>query len=274
MTLVEASDRLPARVVHQWSDEKLFYLEHYMGIFTRAMKDQEWGGQKLSLVYADFFAGPGRCIDEQTGVETLGSPLRALEFGFSRIFLNDADLEAVDALRERTRGDGRVVITQLDCNDAVQPAIDFLLPSGDPRPTLGLAFIDPTAHQMSFESIRALTRRVRLDLLITFMTNFPKRFITQPGFGPESDFAKFIGSDAYRRELQGRPRIQTHELLRIYRQELNRIGYGYVDDVTRIVNTRGSTIYHPVFASRHARGKDLFEKISQRTYAGQAKMQI
>lgn len=274
MALVPASDGLPAREVHPWSDEKLFYLEQYMGIFTRAMKDQEWGGQKLSLVYADFFAGPGRCVDEATRAESPGSPLRALDYGFSKIFLNDADSEAVDALSERVGDDDRVLITRLDCNDAVQPAVDFLVSRSDPRPTLGLAFIDPTAYQMSFASIRALTTRVRLDLLITFMTNYPRRFITRPAFGPDSDFARFIGPGAYDREVRGRSTIQTHELLTIFREQLKSIRYEYVDDVARIVNTRGSTIYHSVFASRHTLGKELFEKIRQRTYTGQQRMDL
>ncbi len=266
--MVEASDGLPARVVHKWSDEKLFYLERYMDIFTKGMKNL-WNGR---LVYADFFAGPGICLEEGAGTESLGSPLRALEFGFSRIFLNDADPEAVDALRRRTQGDGRVRITQLDCNDAVGPALDFLIPPGEERRTLGLAFIDPTAYQMRFDSVRAFTARGRFDLLVTFMTNFPKRFISHPSFGPASDFAKFIGPEAYERDVRGRSRIETHELLQIYRQQLSSIGYEYVDDITRIVNTRGSTIYHSVFASRSPRGKDFFEKISQRSYTGQQRM--
>ena len=103
MTLVAASDGLPARIVHQWSGEKLFYLERYMDIFTTGMKNK-WP----NLVYADFFAGPGVCIDKQTLEESQGSPLRALKFGFSRIFLNDADPDAVDALRQRTHDDERV----------------------------------------------------------------------------------------------------------------------------------------------------------------------
>ena len=270
MRLVSASDGLPARIVHRWSDEKLFYLEQYMGIFTRGMKDL-WEGR---LVYADFFAGPGLCIEEGAGTESLGSPLRALDFDFLRIFLNDADPNAVEALRRRTQGDGRVRITQLDCNDAVGPALEFLVPPGEERRTLGLAFIDPTAHQMRFEAIREFTTGVNFDLLITFMTNFPKRFISQPGFGPRSDFAKFIGLDAYEEKVQGRSRIETYELLDTYRDQLGCIGYDYVDDITRIVNTRGSTIYHSVFASRHQRGKDFFEKISQRTYSGQQRMQF
>lgn len=267
MTLVTASDGLPARIVHQWSDEKLFYLERYMDIFTTGMKNK-WP----NLVYADFFAGPGVCIDEQTREASQGSPLRSLKFGFSRIFLNDADPDAADALRKRTHGDERVQITQLDCNDAVAASLDFLVPKGEEHSTLGLAFIDPTAFQMRFESVECLTKRVRFDLLITFMTSFPKRFITQPAFGPESQFAAFIGHHAYRLYLQDRLEIGTDELLEVYRKQLHTIGYEYVDDITRILNTRGSTIYHSVFASRSQRGKEFFEKISHRTYSGQLRL--
>ena len=139
---------------------------------------------------------------------------------------------------------------------------------------MGLAFVDPTAHQMRFEAIKEFTKGVNFDLLVTFMTNFPRRFISHPGFGPASDFAKFIGPEAYERDVRGRSRIETYELLQIYRQQLSSIGYEYVDDITRIVNTRGSTIYHSVFASRSPRGKDFFEKISQRSYTGQQRMQF
>ncbi len=269
MTLVTASDGLPARVVHQWSDEKLFYVERYMDIFTTGMK-RRWP----RLVYADFFAGPGVCVEEQSGLESKGSPLRALGFDFSRIFLNDADPEAVRALRQRTAGDDRVHVTQLDCNHAVETALTSLFPPGTERNTLGLAFIDPTAFQMRFESIRTLAAGGRFDLLITFMTNYPKRFISQPGFGPNSQFAAFMGNEAYALRLEGRKEVETHELLQLYREQLRSLGYEYVDDITRIANTRGSTIYHSVFASRHKRGKDFFEKISQRNHSGQRRMPL
>ncbi len=269
MMLVPASDGLPARIVNPWSDEKLFYLERYMDIFTNGMKNK-WP----NLVYADFFAGPGVCIDEQTRAESDGSPLRALKFGFSRIFLNDTDPDAVDALRQRTHDDERVHITQMDCNDAVRASLDFLVPKGTERHTLGLAFIDPTAFQIRFDSIRDLTKRARFDLLITFMTSFPKRFITRPEFGPESPFADFVGRDAYQQHLQGRPKIGTDELLRVLRQQLRSIGYEYVDDIARISNTRQSTIYHSVFASRNQLGKDFFERIRQRTYSGQLRLRL
>ena len=160
----------------------------------------------------------------------------------------------------------------MDCNDAVGASLDFLVPKGEEDSTLGLAFIDPTGFQIRFDSVECLTKRARFDLLITFMTSFPRRFITQLAFGSESPFAAFIGHRAYQRHLQGRSEIGTDELLEVYRKQLRSIGYEYVDDITRILNTRGATIYHSVFASRNQRGKEFFEKISQRTSSGQLRM--
>ena len=139
---------------------------------------------------------------------------------------------------------------------------------------MGLAFIDNQGFEMSFDALDELTRNVNLDLLITFMTSFPKRFISRPGFGPESKFGKFIGPDAYRKYVQDKLEIRTHDLLAAYREKLDGIEYHYVDDHIRIENTRRSTIYHLVFASRHPLGKEFFEKISQSTSAGQARMQV
>lgn len=271
MTLVPANDGLPARVVHAWSDEKLFYLQHFMDIFTTGMKNR-WE----RLVYADFFAGPGINVEEEGGEESLGSPLRALEFDqFSALFFNDADPTAVDALRDRTatQPPGRVLIKNLDCNDAVESARDFLFPPGSERTTLGLAFIDPTAYQMSFDSVRRLVRDVRLDLIVTFMTSYPRRFIGLPGFDEGSDFDRFMGTRDWLRLDTERPVFGfTRELLDIYEANLQTLGYLPPNDSARILNTRGATIYHLVFASKHPRGNDFFEKISQRDSGGQRKL--
>ena len=107
VTLVPASDGLPARVVHRWSDEKLFYLDRYMDIFTTGMKNlgkEDWSTLISSL-------GPAYVSRRVPSAESHRlAILRALKYGFSRIFLNDADPEAVDALRRRIQRDGRVRI--------------------------------------------------------------------------------------------------------------------------------------------------------------------
>lgn len=267
MTYRKASDGLPARVVGAWSDEKLFIAKRYMDILTGGMKNL-WD----NLVYADFLAGPGVCVGRESGIESKGSPLLALDYKFTRIFLNDSDRKAVDALRKRTRGDGRVHITQMDCNEAVDAAIEHLIPSGAPRSsTLGLAFIDPTAFQMRFESIRRLAERGRFDLLVTFMTSFPKRFGTRI-FDENSEFAHFIGIEAYKR-LKEQGRLSPYNQLELYRERLSDIGYKCADDVS-ITKANNQTIYHQVFASKHPRGCDFFKKSIQRQESGQLRMPI
>ena len=272
MALVEASDHLPAREVGPWNNEKLHYVARYLDIFATGMKNK-WD----DLVYADLLCGPGLCKGED-GVEAQGSPLLALSHEpLTRFFFNDADGQAIAALRARIGSDTLaeqrpVETTSSDCNQVADVAREFLFPRGTRRSVLGLAFIDNQGFEMSLESIEELTRGVNLDLLITFMTSFPKRFISRPGFGPDSDFAKFIGVDAYQKYVQDRPVIQTHELLEAYREKLGSFGYRHIDDRIRIENTKGSTIYHLVFASRHARGKEFFGRISQRMSSGQARM--
>jgi three-Cys-motif partner protein len=271
VTLVEASDGLPAREVHVWSDEKLFYVERFMDIFTTGMKNR-WE----RLVYADLFSGPGRTVEEGTGTESLGSPLRALQFReFAALFFNDGDEEAVRALRARTAHESpdRVRITNRDCDEAVEEAREFLFPRGAEQSTLGFAFIDPTAYQMRFESVQRLTAGLRWDLIITFMTSFPKRFIGQPGFDEGSDFDLFMGTREWL-DLGGH-RVAfgfTRELLDIYKGQLKTLEYEYVDDSIRVLNSKRSTIYHLIFASKHPRGADFFEKISQRDYRGQRRL--
>jgi hypothetical protein len=64
----------------------------------------------------------------------------------------------------------------------------------------------------------------------------------------------------------------TRGLLDVYKRQLSLLGYAYVDDDTRILNSKRSTIYHLIFASRHERGADFFSKISQVSYRGDRRL--
>lgn len=269
MTLVEAADGHAARQVEAWSEDKLFYVERYMNIFTGGMK-RKWA----NLVYADLFAGPGINIDADSGQESLGSALLAVKAPFAKVFLSDANPAVVEALKARTadQDPGRVRVECLDCNEAPDIARRFLFPDGGGSSTLGLAFLDPFAYQMRFDAVRSLSAGVPLDLLITFMTNFAKRFLDQAGFGQGSDFERFMGTNEYL-ALRDEPLASiTRSLLDIYERQLHGIGYRYADDDSKIRNTRRSTIYHLVFASKHERGADFFKKISQTEPTGQRRL--
>jgi three-Cys-motif partner protein len=233
--LVTAADGLPARVISNWSLEKLFYVERYMAIFATAMRTH-W-----SLVYCDLLSGPGLCVDRKTRLETAGSPLLAVQRPeFQRLFLNDGAPDIANALRERVRGTGRqgVVVESLDCNAAVVPARRFLLGPGLSRQPLGLAVIDPTGFQISFDAIRQLTAGVRMDLLIVFMRGFMRRFLDRSEFEARMD--AFFGVPNWREyaglRSSGR-RVQYHQLLDLYRRQLEAIDYAYFDPRIRMRNS-------------------------------------
>jgi three-Cys-motif partner protein len=267
---VTAQDGLPARVVGRWSEEKLYYVARYVDIFTTGMKDR-WPRR----VYIDLFSGPGICVLDDSGQEIKGSPLVALSarYPFTAAYLNDLDRLATEALRSRLAPvrDVDITIANLDCNAAAREA-GKVLPL-DASDTLGLAVVDPTAFQISLESLAAMTRERKIDLIITLMTGHLRRFIAEPAFEPALD--PFFGSSKWRSLVDLRAsgaRITYRRLLDFYEDQLRSIGYTHVDDDARILNTRGRTIYHLVFATKNERGADFFKKISQRRFSGQRKM--
>lgn len=271
--LVLAADGLVARSVRPWAKEKLFYIGRYMDIFSNGMKRQ-----RSRLVYIDLFAGPGRSVVKGTGEEIPGSPMLSLNptYPFTQRYFNDADPRAAQALRARiesmeTPATG-VEVQNLDCNDAARDAAMRLLPQRGDRP-LALAVIDPTAFQISFDALADMTRGNQIDLIITLMTGYVRRFINHPDL--EAPLDSFFGSHTWRdlravRAAGGR--ISFRDILDYFEGRIAKLGYGYINDLQNVHNTRGSTIYHIVFASKHARGADFFTKISQRRSGGQRRL--
>jgi three-Cys-motif partner protein len=160
----EGDDGLPVRASGIWAKEKLYYLEHYLDIFSVGMH-KKWHGK---LYYIDLFAGPGRCLVRETKEEVDGSPLIALKFDFAKYFFVETDSANYTALsaRVKTRSPQKdVVIIPGDCNEEIgkiKPAVG----------SLGLAFIDPTGiSSIAFDTIRVLTQSRQMDLII----NFPRR---------------------------------------------------------------------------------------------------
>ncbi len=255
--LVVASDGLVGRKVGKWNDEKLKYIRDYVTIFATGMKDQ-WAGK---LGYADFFCGSGVCIG-QGQVESQGSPLiAAAREEFSALLFNDLSADAIDALGARLSESARAraVLSQQDCNDAIDLARQHLFPNGVCN-GLALAVIDPYGFEMEFESIERLTRdNARIDLLITVMSGYAQRFLGTPAFHPESKFDRFMGQPDWN-VLKATPRsLRTRAVLDEFGARLRGIGY-VVDDSVTISNSRSRSIYQLVDASRNERGLDFWRK--------------
>lgn len=264
-----AQDRLPAFPLRPWTKTKLHLIERYLAIFAVGMR-KHW-----RLVYIDLFAGPGLCVDEETGAERPGSALLAATRNeFDAIFLNDIDEQAVSALERRIGSTGRVTFNQMDCNAAAAAARRQLFPAQKHRQTLGLAVIDPMAFQISFDAIERMTAGLRVDLIITFMIGYIHRFIGNPVMGPTLDC--FFGTAEWRSLVPGTQRSQPsyRELLDLYEERLSSIGYSVFDDRQQARNRRGSVIYHMIYASKHERGGEFWRKISQRDDKGQLRMEL
>ncbi len=264
-----ASDGLPAFPLQPWTRTKLLLIDGYLGIFTVGMR------RRWRLVYADLFSGPGLCVDEETGEERLGSAFMAARHEeFDAVFLNDISTDSITALKQRVgeTGAGNVRFSDQDCNDAAMAAREYLFPLTDARQTLGVAVIDPTAFQISFDAIRRMTAGLRIDLIITFMTGYIRRFIGESAL--EATLDRFFGTTAWRDLIPGigSERFTYRALLDLYEDQLRSIGYTVFDDRQQARNRAGASIYHMVYASKHERGGDFWEKISQRDHVGRVRL--
>ena len=269
MTDLLAGDGLAAFPLQPWTRTKLFLIERYLDIFTVGMR------RRWRLVYADLFSGPGLCVDEATREERPGSALLAARREeFDALFLNDVSAAAITALRQRVGGGDtrKVRLTALDCNEAAVAAREHLFPPTSASGTLGLAVIDPTAFQISFDAIREMTADLRIDLIITFMTGYILRFIGEPSL--EGRLDRFFGTLEWRDLIPGidRGRLTYRALLDLYEAQLRSIGYSVFDDRQQARNRAGASIYHMVFASKDPRGGDFWQKISQRDDVGRARL--
>ena len=159
---LEGSDGFPARRSGSWAAKKHHYLRRYCDITTKAVKNKFPRG----VVYLDVMAGPGRCIEEKTGVEFPGSPYVALDCDFSRYWFVEEDPDLFQALAARLANHAkreRIVLKNQSWTDlALSGAFDF-----DAR-TLVVAFVDPTGiSQMPWPAVRSLLRLPRIDVLAT-----------------------------------------------------------------------------------------------------------
>jgi three-Cys-motif partner protein len=264
--VVIASDNLPALKAGPWTNEKLFFLRRYAHIFNQGMKNL-W----QTRVYIDLFAGPG--IDVVEGSEVEGSPLVALrcKVPFTHYFLNDSNGDFVGALETRVTNRGlgataAVEYSALDCNDAARQIGDRV-----PRGALIIVFVDPWNWEIHFDSIRELVADRHADLLVTFHTGSIKR----NAHNVLQSLDQFLGDTVWRERFQAaREGERTRAVLDAFQEKLQPLGYprDNIDDRVLMRNSQNTPLYHVVYASKAARGKDFWEKISSIQPSGQRRM--
>lgn len=253
---------LPARTVPAWNARKHHFLRRYMDIFSVGMKRNTAG-----LSYIDLFAGPGMCVLSGSGQRVEGSPLIALSYPFWRYAFVEKDAADADALRQRVqahRNGSRAQVIVADCNEAVEDVRRQM-----PERGLTFAFIDPTAWQVRFETIRRLVDGRRVDLLVTFHIMGMRRNADRP----MKIIDDFFGTPAWR-PIVARQHLPASDLLNVYRRQLEGIGYVFDDTAPAVPvrNSKDAPIYYLLFASKHKRGYDFWRKITKEEETGQRRL--
>ena len=266
--LTTASDGLPALSVAEHAKEKEYTLKNITGIFTQAMK-YKWPGR---LYYVDPFCGPGKCLIRNSEEETDGSPIIAAGAPFSYYYFADRNGRCISALKKRVEGmklsEKTIGYYTGEANETIDEILKGLPPE---RESLGLAFLDPWAWDVSFENLKKLTRGRRLDILINFNIGYIKR----NWWEQSSTMDSFLNLTTDHREVF---RTKTGEvpdartLLDHYEEELRKLGYRYTADDRAITNSNNTPLYHIIFGSKHELGKKLRDAVSQKTASGQIKL--
>ncbi|HYB62467.1 MAG TPA: three-Cys-motif partner protein TcmP [Methylomirabilota bacterium] len=270
---MESSDGLVVRESGRWVKDKLYYLEHYLKIFSVGMHNK-WLGK---LYYVDLFSGPGRCFIRETREEVDGSPLIALKYDFANYFFFENDPACYDALvkRIKTKAPDKIrsiSVIQGNCNDEITRV------KPPASPSLGLAFIDPTGiSQLSFDTIRTLVKQRKMDLIINFPEGMAIRMnLHQYRESENTALDTFMGSDRWREQYKLQP-TSFDQVCRLIAQEyldnLRRLGYEVVDGSQVPVRTEGNTLlYYLLFASKNPKGNEFWKKIGTISSSGQRKL--
>ncbi|MBN1591408.1 MAG: three-Cys-motif partner protein TcmP [Pirellulales bacterium] len=273
---VEQDDGLPVRDgVGPWTEDKLFFWNRYVDITTSAMVDHpKW---PEGLVYVDLFGGPGICVLSDSKRRIPGSPLIAAHATkpFRKILVCERDPTLAEACEKRlaaTKVHENCHVFRGDCNDR----IDDIVAAIPPR-ALTLAFIDPTGLHASFETVAKLSRCGRVDMLILFADghDIVRNVEIYEEQGADSNLDRFLGPDSCWREhwcnltLRTAPRIRDM-FADLYKAQLCRyLHYRVFGEET--MKFRGRAIYRLIYASKHERGLEFWEKISKKDASGQTR---
>jgi three-Cys-motif partner protein len=258
-------DGFEAREVGRWVDRKTAVVDSLSRMFATGMKNS-WHRR----AYVELFSGPGRSWDRDKGRFVAGSAIRALDFEFTDYVFLDKDPRATGALAARValhpRGALARVVTG-DCNRRIDEVRSLV-----PENSLTLAFIDPTAWQITFDTVAQLVEQRKVDLLLTFHAFRLVRVA----------HLRVKHVDAFFDTAEWRPIVQqpspyqiVEELAALYNRQLSRLRYleSYEYRVP-FRNSKNATLYQLVGFSRHPMGVKFWAEASKANESGQRQFDL
>lgn len=261
-------DGLLVRGVKPHSAEKSRLVSRSIDTVTSAMSGK-WFATKHGLEYLELYSGPGRLLDERTGKEQPGSPLRALTIPkpFSRYVFSDFSDECVDALQARVGDRHDVSVLGGDANNSAHLSrVAELL---NPRALL-IAYLDPARPQdLHWSTIEYLAKRFKYgDLIINLPVNSLMRSIlgaqSGGGTGPGSA-GRFLNhpnpSDLLVQSPTGK--LIVGSTITAIREHFDQqlMGVGFKKPVRRTIEFPVTNPYYDVlYAPHHDMGVKLWDR--------------
>jgi three-Cys-motif partner protein len=265
---VSRHDGLLARGVKPHSAQKSHMVSRGIDTVTSAMSNQ-WFTDEHGLQYVELYSGPGRLLDEVTAVEQLGSPLEALAIRkrFTRYVFNDFSAECVEALEARTRNEPDVDVLCGSANDPKHlDAIANLLNDK----ALIIGYLDPARpRDLHWSTVEFLAGRFNfIDLIINLPVNSTVRAISgaqAAGHRGPGAAGRLINHarpyELLRRSVTGK--LIMNGSIDAVREHFDKqlMTLGFKRPPRRTVDfPPGNPYYDVLMASRHDRGRELWNK--------------
>jgi len=272
----QVDDGLATRGSGEWAEDKLRWWHRYVDITTTAMGDNpKW---KDGVVYIDLFAGPGICTIRDTGRRLPGSPMIAAHAPkpFRKLLLcelNPVDAAVCEQRLKSSPASNRFQVFVGDCNIKVREIVAAI-----PHDALSLAFIDPTGLHANLETIRQLSQSRKVDLLIYFPDAIDVVRNVNEFYLPRlhSNLDLVLGVDSGWREqwkaLGSQDGPNARRLFsNVYQEQLKKHA-GYTHFAEETIRGPKGPLYRLIFATKHERGLDFWQKVTTKEKGGQRRM--
>ena len=205
------------RKAHQWTADKLEFIEKYIPAFVKATK------KATKRYYVDGFAGPG--VNEfEDGSKRRGSPLIALaQNEFTRLYFVEENPDVFRALEQKVRqhpNKNKATLYNADFNEILPEILGQI---EERSPTVFL--LDPEGLELEWRSVEAIAKREKADLFILVSASGVLRNL-------ENDFAynaltAFFGDTSWM-EIDKYKKVgmdRYHAIVDLYLDKLNGLGF-------------------------------------------------
>jgi len=272
-----------------WSDKKLDVLAEYLQTYTTALKNKPF-----ELLYIDAFAGAGRALVEEQGEDSLfdradlendaryrhGSPLQAIQNDppFQRFIFIDRKEESMATLREQCESTAagksdRISYITGDANAELRK-----IAQGDWRQRRAVAFLDPYALHVTWDTIKAIADTKAIDMWLLFPAMAVNRMLPRSGVVPDewadkltetfgddkwkNVFFKTEPEDLFGMETTSKTQEPFQKLSEYVTDRLRSVFAGVVDTPLLLRNSGNAPLFLLCFGSGHPTGAVIAKRIA------------